>query len=40
MEVIPYLPIAAIEYSIIYMIGGGGLIGAIVIFIIAKMLRR
>jgi len=40
MEVMSYLPIAAIEYSIIYMIGGGGLIGAIVIFIIAKMLRR
>jgi len=40
MEIINYLPIAAIEYSIIYMIGGGGLIGAIIIFIIAKMLRR
>ena len=40
MEIIFLLPIAAIEYSLIYMLGGGGLFGAIVIFIIAKMLRR
>ena len=40
MEFIQFLPIAAIEYSLIYMLGGGGLIGAIVIFVIAKMLRR
>ena len=40
MELILLLPIAAIEYSLIYMLGGGGIIGALVIFIIAKMLRR
>lgn len=40
MEFIPLLPIAAVEYSLIYMLGGGGLIGALVIFVIAKMLRR
>jgi len=40
MEIITYLPIAAMEYSLIYMLGGGGLFGAIVIFIIARMLRR
>jgi len=40
MEIITCLPIAAIEYSLIYMIGGGGLVGAIVIFIIARMLKR
>ena len=40
MEIITCLPVAAIEYSLIYMLGGGGLIGAIVIFVIARMLRR
>jgi hypothetical protein len=33
-------PLAAVGYSILYMIFGGGLLGAIVIFIIAKMFRR
>ncbi len=37
---LPLLPIAAIGYSIIYMIFGGGLFGAMVIFIIAKILRK
>ena len=32
------LPLAAIGYSLVYLLGGGGFIGAIVIFIIAKML--
>jgi hypothetical protein len=32
--------IAAIGYSLIYMLFGGGLFGAVVIFIVAKMLRR
>ena len=31
---------AAAGYSMIYLLGGGGLFGAIVIFIIAKMLRK
>ena len=31
---------AAAGYSMIYLLGGGGLVGAIVIFIIAKMLRK
>ena len=31
---------AAIEYSLVYMLLGGGLFGAIVIFVIAKMLGR
>ncbi len=34
------LPVAAIGYSILYMLFGGGLLGAIVIFIIAKAFRR
>ena len=31
---------AAAGYSLIYLLGGGGLFGAIVIFFIAKMLRK
>ena len=34
------LPIAAIGYSLIYLLFGGGLFGAVVIFIVAKMFRR
>lgn len=33
-------PIAAVGYSLIYLLLGGGVFGAIVIFIIAKMFRR
>jgi hypothetical protein len=40
METMLTLPLAAIEYSLIYMLGGGGLIGAVVIFAIARMMRR
>ena len=29
-------PVAAIGYSLLYMVFGGGLIGAVLIFIIAK----
>jgi hypothetical protein len=32
------LPLAAIGYSIVYLLGGGGLFGAFVIFIMAKLL--
>ena len=34
------LPLAAVGYSLVYLLAGGGLGGAIVIFIIAKMLGR
>ena len=34
------LPIAAIGYSLIYLLFGGGLFGAVVIFIVAKMLGK
>jgi hypothetical protein len=34
------LPVAAAGYSLIYLLGGGGLFGAFVIFVIAKMLGR
>ena len=32
------LPFAAVGYSLVYLLAGGGLGGAIVIFLIAKML--
>ena len=34
------LPIAAIGYSLTYLLFGGGLFGAVVIFIVAKMFRK
>ena len=40
MSLILALPVAAIGWSLLYMIMGGGVIGAIVIFIVAKMFRR
>jgi hypothetical protein len=33
-------PVAAIGYSLVYMLFGGGLFGALVIFVIAKMFRK
>jgi hypothetical protein len=35
---ISILPLAAIGYSILYLLFGGGLGGAVLIFIVAKML--
>ena len=37
--IIPHL-FAAVGYSLIYMLGGGGLFGAVVIFFIAKMMGK
>lgn len=34
------LPLAAIGYSLVYMLFGGGIFGAIVIFFIAKALGK
>lgn len=34
------LPVAAAGFSILYLLFGGGLIGAIVIFIIAKLFGK
>jgi hypothetical protein len=33
-------PLAAIGYSLVYLLAGGGFFGAFVIFVIAKMLGR
>jgi hypothetical protein len=33
-------PLAAVGYSLLYLLFGGGLFGAIVIFIIAKIFRK
>ncbi|HEX3998068.1 MAG TPA: hypothetical protein VHX65_05920 [Pirellulales bacterium] len=40
MPFVAILPVAAAGYSLIYLLGGGGLFGAFVIFIIAKMMGR
>jgi hypothetical protein len=34
------LPLAAIGYSFVYLLAGGGFFGAVVIFFIAKMLGK
>jgi hypothetical protein len=34
------LPLAAVGYSIVYLLAGGGFFGALVIFVIAKMIGR
>lgn len=34
------LPVAAIGYSLLYLLFGGGFFGAVIIFIIAKMFRK
>jgi hypothetical protein len=34
------IPLAALGYSLLYLLLGGGLVGAVVIFIIAKMLGK
>ncbi len=36
---IPHL-LAAIEYSLLYLLGGGGFFVAVIIFVIAKMFRK
>ena len=42
MEMLTLFPplFAAAGYSLIYLLGGGGFFGALVIFVIAKMLGR
>jgi len=34
------LPLAAAGYSLVYLLAGGGVVGAVVIFVIAKMVGR
>ena len=34
------LPVAAVGYSFVYLLAGGGIFGAVVIFFIAKMLGK
>ena len=34
------LPLAAIGYSLVYLLAGGGLFGAVVIFLIAKVIGK
>lgn len=37
---LPVLPFAAAGWSLLYLLFGGGLVGAIVIFLVAKMLGK
>jgi len=37
---LPALPVAAAGYSLLYLLFGGGLFGAVVIFFVAKLLGR
>lgn len=37
---IPALPVAAAGWSLLYLVFGGGLAGAVVIFIVAKMFGK
>lgn len=37
---LPSQPVAAIGWSILYLLFGGGILGAIVIFIVAKIFRK
>jgi len=42
MEMLAHIvmPLAAIGYSLVWLLAGGGLGGAFVIYIVAKVLRR
>ncbi len=40
LPLLTLLPVAAIGWSMLYMIFGGGFIGAIVIFFVAKMFGK
>lgn len=41
LSIIPIaLPVAAAGYSLLYMLLGGGFVGALVIFVFAKMLGK
>jgi len=35
-----FLPLAAAGYSLVYLLAGGGIFGAIVIFFLAKMVGK
>ena len=41
LSLVPFaLPVAAAGYSFVYLLGGGGILGAILIFFAAKMLGK
>jgi hypothetical protein len=42
MEILAFtaLPLAAAGYSLVYLLAGGGVVGAVIIFIVAKMLGK
>ena len=40
MNTVDFIALAAAQYSLLYMIFGGGLGGALVIYIVAKMIGK
>lgn len=41
MDVLQHsLPLAAAGYSLVYLLAGGGFMGALIIFVVAKMLGK
>ena len=40
MNTVDFIVLAAAQYSVIYLLFGGGLGGAVVIYIVAKMLGK
>ncbi len=42
MEILAHtmFPLAAIGYSLVWMLAGGGIVGAVVIFAVAKMIGK
>ena len=42
MEILAHtmFPLAAIGYSLVYLLAGGGIVGAVVIFAVAKMVGK
>ncbi len=42
MEILAHtmIPLAAIGYSLVWLLAGGGIVGAVVIFVVAKMLGK
>ncbi len=42
MEILAHtmIPLAAIGYSLVWLLAGGGIVGAVVIFVVAKMIGK
>ena len=38
--IVEFAPVAAAGYSLVYLLAGGGVVGAVVIFIVARLLGK